>query len=97
MAVEVVHKWISDNYQAEINNRMSAYSVSLNDLYLRLFIAELLALAANLQFCLSRSFSVPHMSGRGYVSWALDWKLIFLYAINSGQYGQFVLRSILFL
>jgi len=33
-----------DSYQTAINNRLSVYSVSLNDLNLRLFFAELLAI-----------------------------------------------------
>ena len=72
MAVAVVQKCIADNYQTAINNRLS-----LKDLHLRLFFAEL-ALTENLQLCLSVSCNLSHMSGSGCVSRVLDWRLIFL-------------------
>lgn len=90
MTVEVP-KWISDNYQTAVNNRLFVYSLTIKGFYLRLFFAELLALAQNLQFCLSKSFNffnLSHLLGRDYVSSATDWRLIFLQAINSGQYGH---------
>jgi len=44
MTVEVP-KWISDNYQTAVNNRLFVYSLTIKGFYLRLFFAELLALA----------------------------------------------------
>lgn len=73
MAVAVVQKLIVDNYQTAINN-----TLSLKDLHLRLFFAELLALAENFQLCLSVSCNLSHMSGLGCVKKLLDRRLIVL-------------------